>query len=408
MRILLVIYNFILIFITPIAAIFMYIIMRKKNKHQHFFERFGFIKVNDFNPKKSIWFHCASVGEVRSIKNIVDEIRKNHSDYSIIITTMTATGRQTAYDYIKADIAFLLPIESGSAFAKIIAYMNVSCLVIVDTELWPNLIYTASKAVPVFLINARISDKTFKTYKRFKFIFKNVLNQLSAILAKSNMDEERFAYILGNNKKVVTAGNIKFQERKKKEDVKVISELNNIKYLLLASTHETEEETLLSYMDNKMCGFEKIIIVPRHIERCKSIKEMVINKGYSVSLYSEKDFSKQVVIIDAFGMLESLYLKADKIFIGGSLVRIGGHNIFEALQFEKVISVGKNMFSFKEIFDKAKEYGLVCEIDNKNDFIKYIESEDKDCNFQDFFNKLESENKNTLSIITETIETVLK
>ena len=408
MRILLVIYNFILIFITPIAALFMYIIMRKKNKHQHFFERFGFIKVTDFNPKKSIWFHCASVGEVRSIKNIVDEIRKNHTDYSIIITTMTATGRQTAYDYIKADIAFLLPIESGSAFAKIIAYMNVSCLVIVDTELWPNLIYTASKAVPVFLINARISDKTFKTYKRFKFIFKNVLSQFSAILAKSKMDEERFACILGNNNKVITAGNIKFQERKKKEDVKVISELNNIKYLLLASTHETEEETLLSYMDNKMCGFEKIVIVPRHIERCKSIKEMVINKGYSVSLYSEKDFSKQVVIIDAFGMLESLYLKANKIFIGGSLVHIGGHNIFEALQFEKVISVGKNMFSFKEIYDNAKEYGLVCEIDNKNDFIKYLESEDKEYNFQDFFNKLESENKNTLSIITETIGTVLK
>ena len=387
MRVLLVIYNFILIFITPIAALFMYIIMRKKNKHQHFFERFGFIKVNDFNPKKSIWFHCASVGEVRSIKNIVDEIRKNHTDYSIIITTMTATGRQTAYDYIKADIAFLLPIESGSAFAKIIAYMNVSCLVIVDTELWPNLIYTASKTVPVFLINARISDKTFKTYKRFKFIFKNVLNQFSAILAKSKMDEERFACILGNNNKVITAGNIKFQERKKKEDVKVISELNNIKYLLLASTHETEEETLLSYMDNKMCGFEKIVIVPRHIERCKSIKEMVINKGYSVSLYSEKDFSKRVVIID---------------------VHIGGHNIFEALKFKKIISVKKNMFSFKEIYDNAKEYGLVCEIDNKNDFIKYLESEDKEYNFQDFFNKLESENKNTLSIITETIGTVLK
>ena len=157
-----------------------------------------------------------------------------------------------------------------------------------------------------------------------------------------------------------------------------------------------------------MCGFEKIVIVPRHIERCKSIKEMVINKGYSVSLYSEKDFSKQVVIIDAFGMLESLYLKANKIFIGGSLVHIGGHNIFEALQFEKVISVGKNMFSFKEIYDNAKEYGLVCEIDNKNDFIKYLESEDKEYNFQDFFNKLESENKNTLSIITETIGTVLK
>lgn len=407
MKILLLIYNFILVLLTPFLAVIMYIVMRKKNKHQHFFERFGFIKVAGFNPSKSIWFHCASVGEVRSIKNIVDSIRKNHADYSIIITTMTATGRQTAYDYIKADKAFLLPIESGSAFAKIIAYMNVSCLVIVDTELWPNLIYTASKSIPVFLVNARISDKTFKTYKRFKFIFKDVLKHFSAILAKSKMDEERFAYILGNNSKVITAGNIKFQERKKIENVKLLDEFSNIKYLLLASTHETEEETLLSYMDNKMCGFDKIIIVPRHIERCNDIKEMVIKKGYEVSLYSQKDFSKQVIIVDAFGMLESLYAGADKIFIGGSLVKIGGHNIFEALQFEKIVSVGKNMFSFKEIFDKAKEYNLIYEIDSKEDFIKYLSSNEKTSNFNEFFNRLDNENKNTLSIITETIDTVL-
>lgn len=408
MRVLLLIYNFILVLLTPVLAVIMYIVMRKKNKHQHFFERFGFIKVTDFNPSKSIWFHCASVGEVRSIKNIVDNIRASHSDYSIIITTMTATGRQTAYDYIKADMAFLLPIESGSAFAKIISYMNVSCLVIVDTELWPNLIYTVSKIVPVFLINARISDKTFKTYKRFKFIFRDVLKHFSAILAKSKIDEERFANILGNNNKVITAGNIKFQERKKIENVKVYDEFNNLKYLLLASTHETEEETLLSYMDNKMYGFDKIIIVPRHIERCSNIKEMIIKKDYSCSLYSENDFSKQIIIIDAFGMLESLYAGADKIFIGGSLVNIGGHNIFEALQFEKIVSVGKNMFSFKEIFDKANKYGLINVIECKDDFIKYISNNENSNNFNEFFKELDSENKNTLSIITETIETVLK
>ena len=208
MRILLIIYNFILIFVTPFAAVIMYFVMRSKNKHQYFFERFGFIKINKFNPKKSIWFHCASVGEVRSIKNIVDNIRQNHSDYSIIITTMTATGRKTAYDYIKADIAFLLPIENGNAFSKIISYMNVSCLIIVDTELWPNLIFTASSKIPVFLINARISDKTYKTYKKYKFIFKKVLNSFSAIFTKSSLDEERFVSITGSSKKVITAGNI--------------------------------------------------------------------------------------------------------------------------------------------------------------------------------------------------------
>lgn len=408
MRILLIIYNFILIFVTPFAAVIMYFVMRSKNKHQYFFERFGFIKINKFNPKKSIWFHCASVGEVRSIKNIVDNIRQNHSDYSIIITTMTATGRKTAYDYIKADIAFLLPIENGNAFSKIISYMNVSCLIIVDTELWPNLIFTASSKIPVFLINARISDKTYKTYKKYKFIFKKVLNSFSAIFTKSPLDEERFVSITGSSKKVITAGNIKFQERKKKEDVKIIDNLKDYKFLLLASTHEKEEEILLSYMHNQMHGYDKIIIVPRHIERSLSIKDLVINKGYTCSLYSENDFSKQVIIIDAFGMLESLYLMADKIFIGGSIKKIGGHNIYEALQFEKVIATGINMFSFKEIYDKAKKYNLVTTIENEEDFLNYIKNENNNRNFIDFFNELDKDNSQTLSIIMETIETVLQ
>ena len=408
MRILLIIFNFILIFVTPFAAVIMYFVMRSKNKHQYFFERFGFIKINKFNPKKSIWFHCASVGEVRSIKNIVDNIRQNHSDYSIIITTMTATGRKTAYDYIKADIAFLLPIENGNAFSKIISYMNVSCLIIVDTELWPNLIFTASSKIPVFLINARISDKTYKTYKKYKFIFKKVLNSFSAIFTKSSLDEERFVSITGSSKKVITAGNIKFQERKKKEDIKIIDNLKDYKFLLLASTHEKEEEILLSYMHNQMYGYDKIIIVPRHIERSLSIKDLVINKGYTCSLYSENDFSKQVIIIDAFGMLESLYLMADKIFIGGSIKKIGGHNIYEALQFEKVIATGINMFSFKEIYDKAKKYNLVTTIENEEDFLNYIKNENNNRNFIDFFNELDKDNSQTLSIIMETIETVLQ
>ena len=354
MTILLFIYNIILVILTPFLSITGYFIMRKKNKHQYYWERFGFIKIDDFKPEKTIWFHCASVGEVRSIKKITDTLRQTHPECSIIISTMTATGRQTAIDYIKADKAFLLPIENSRAVSVIISYMNVSLLVIVDTELWPNLIYTASDKVPVFLINGRISDKTFKTYKRFSFIFKKVLNRFTAIMTKSQLDEERFREILGSSNKVITAGNIKFQERKNKADVKTIKELENIKFFLAASTHKGEEEEIISWFDKNMLGFDKFIFVPRHIERAAEVKEIIERNGFSAGLYSNNDFSKQVVIIDTFGMLEGLYLMADKIFIGGSLKKIGGHNIYEALQFEKIIAVGKYMFSFQEIFDTAK------------------------------------------------------
>ena len=408
MRILLFIYNFILIILTPVLSIAGYFVLRRKNKHQHYWERFGFIRIDDFKPVKSVWFHCASVGEVRSIKKIVDTLRQDNKDISIIISTMTATGRQIAVDYIKANKAFLLPIENSRAVSMIISYMNVSVLVIVDTELWPNLIFTASNQIPVFLINGRISDKTYKTYKRFKFIFKSVLKRFSAIMTKSELDEERFTNILGKSSKIITAGNIKFQERKSKDSVKTIKELENIKFFLAASTHKGEEEIILSWFNGSMEGFDKLIFVPRHIERSAEVKEIIEKHGYSVSLYSENDFSKQVMIIDAFGLLEGLYILADKIFIGGSLKEIGGHNIYEALQFEKTVAVGKFMFSFKEIFDEAKEFGLVKVINNKEDALQFMLQTEKNNNFIDFFNRIDKINQDTVSTITDTINAVIK
>lgn len=157
-----------------------------------------------------------------------------------------------------------------------------------------------------------------------------------------------------------------------------------------------------------MEGFDKLIFVPRHIERSAEIKEMVEKHGYSACLYSEKDFSKQVIIIDAFGLLEGLYISADKIFIGGSLKEIGGHNIYEALQFEKTVSVGKYMFSFKEIFDEAKEFGLVTVINNKEEALQFLLEIEENNNFIDFFNRIDKINQDTVSTITDTINAVIK
>lgn len=407
MRILLFVYNVILVILTPVISIALYFILRKKNKHQNYWERFGFIRIDDFKPNKSVWFHCASVGEVRSIKKIVDVLRQNNQDLSIIISTMTATGRQMALEYTKADKAFLLPIENSRAVSVIISSMNVSVLIIVDTELWPNLIYTASSQIPVFLINGRISDKTYKTYKRFRLIFKSVLNRFSAIMTKSELDEDRFKSIIGSSSKIITAGNIKFQDRKQKENVKIIKELEYIKFFLAASTHDGEEEEIISWFDGKMAGFEKLVFAPRHIERAEQVKEIIKKQGFSVSLYSENDFSKQVIIIDAFGLLEGLYILADKIFIGGSLKEVGGHNIYEALQFEKRVSVGKYMFSFKEIFDEAYKLGLVSVINNKDDALKFFSENTGSDNFIDFFHRIDKVNSETISIITDTINAVI-
>lgn len=402
MKLVLFLYNLIYIILLPVAFIVYSIIVKIKAGEKGYIERFGLIKLNKAPRSKSIWFHCASVGEVRSISNIVDNIRKKYSDVDIIVSTMTTTGRKEAKEYIKADEAFLLPIENSSAISHIIKLLGVKVFFIVDTEIWPNLIYSAGSNSRLIMINGKISEKSFKTYYRFRLFFAPLFNKFSAILTKSIQDYERFVKITKNNKKIAPLGNIKFNQIKKVEDIKLIDKFKNIKYAFAASTHNNEEEIFIDGFIDGGKDFDKAIIAPRHIVRCDEIVEMVKNKGLTVSKYSE-DIDSKVVVIDSFGLLESLYVSATKIFIGGSIVNIGGHNIFEALQFEKQIAVGNNMQDFAEIYEPAKKYNLVENVNSSQDIAIWLQKEYDKKDFSNFFEEINNKNKN----ITETIEELI-
>ena len=409
MKLILFVYNIFIVLLMPFIALIGYVIMKNKGKADFWFEHFGFIRKAKINKNKCIWFHCASVGEVRSIKNIVEILREKYSDLGVIVSTMTATGKKEAINYLNADFSFLIPIENSQVVVSIISNYNVSAVVIVDTEIWPNFIYSVSSRTKLFLINGRISDKTFKIYKRFSFFFGPILNRFSAILTKSQEDEERFSAISKNRKKIITAGNIKFQQRKKREDVTLIEELKNKNFLLMASTHNGEEKIFLDYITDSLKSFEKIVICPRHIERSYDIRILCETYNLSCGFYSENDFNKDVIIIDTFGKLEGLYIIANKIFIGGSILDIGGHNIYEALQFERNIAVGPYMHSFKEIYEIANKYNLVTTINSKDDCINWINSQEisnKD-DFNKFFEEIDNINKDTVNTVVETISTVI-
>ncbi|MDE7169867.1 MAG: hypothetical protein K2N67_06695, partial [Mucispirillum sp.] len=153
----------------------------------------------------------------------------------------------------------------------------------------------------------------------------------------------------------------------------------------------------------------KIVIAPRHIERSGAIKQLAETNGYSAGLFSEKDFDKDVLIMDAFGKLEGLYLLADKIFIGGSLVSVGGHNIYEALQFKKTAGVGKYMFSFKEIYEDALKFNVTEEISPQNArlWLHRDNTGGSDKNFLDFFREIDKKNNRTINTVTDMIKSVI-
>lgn len=410
MRLVLFIYNLVLIILCPFVFLIGYILAYKKNDTKWFGERFGLIKLNSSSRQKSVWFHGASVGEIRSVKDIVDNLRKYHPETAIIVSTMTNTGRATAIDYLKADEAFLLPIENPIAVRYLIKLMGVKIFFVVDTELWPNMINAAAAETTLIMINGRISRRTYKSYMRFKFIFGHVLRKFTKIFVKSGEDRIRFEHILGRETNVETLGNIKFQNRKKIENIVPVKEFLNMNIFLAASTHPDEEEFILNNIKDEEKRFDKIIITPRHVTRSMEIKKIAQELGYTASLYSEKNHNTKVVVVDAFGMLESLYVVSNKIFIGGSVAQIGGHNIYEALQFYKTVGCGPNIQNFAEIFHDAQNFALVTSFISKKEFLKWVKKEEDTPReqFDGFFKVIDNKNKKILDEIINEAEKYLK
>jgi len=395
-------YNLLIFIILPFALPIGYLIALKKKEDDDFFQRFGFITFPE-PPEKTLWFHCASVGEVRSLSSISSFIKSNYPDTKIIISTTTATGKKMAETEIEPYFAFLLPLENSMAFEHIIDYMNVKAVVIVDTELWPNLIRIASKHAKVFLLNGRMSDKTFKSYLRYSLIFGRLLNKFETIFTKSERDSEKFEAVKGNREGIITLGNIKFQSRKELNNSGLFAFLKGKTLFSAASTHSGEEEIICNSFKNSD-KYDRLVIAPRHLSRIKDAYDTAKKSGLTVSKLAERNPDTDVVIVDRFGALEELYTESDKIFIGGSLNNTGGHNIFEALQFEKSVCTGEQMFNFQEISDIAIKNKVSTTVKDEAELTEYLRKDNSSADFGSFFEELEKDNNRKLTSLKEVLD----
>jgi 3-deoxy-D-manno-octulosonic-acid transferase len=381
-----------------------YLIALKKKEDGDFFERLGFVTFPE-PPEKSVWFHCASVGEVRSLKLITDMIQSDFPDLKIIISTTTATGKQEALRLIKPCHAFLLPLENSLAVAHIIHYMNVRALIIIDTELWFNLISSASKHTKLFMFNGRMSDRSAKSYVRFSFVFAPLLRKFETIFTKSPEDTARFAAVTGSEKNIRTLGNIKFQARKPKPEPKEYAYLAAKKIFAAASTHKGEENIIIDAF--KKSGYDgSLVIAPRHMNRVDEVIETASKAGLTVSRLSEQNAVTQVVVSDKFGTLDELYTLSDRIFVGGSLNETGGHNIYEAIMFEKRVCVGQNMANFREIFALADKYNAATTVSGADDLAKYLTTEPAQADFKGLFAELDAQQEGIMADIRGVIADV--
>jgi len=303
-----------------------------------------FFLLNNFKPKDSdIWFHASSLGETIALSPLIEYFK----DKKLFISSTTQTGfdRAGEYNIQRAYLPFETLLKFWIPSAKV--------LVVMEAELWLLLFtYAKSRGAKTVLINARISDRSIKSYMRFRWLYKKIFAQIDEVYAQSITDKERLESLGARN--VQVSGNIKLAQVPK-----VKTKLSKPKSLVVtaASTHKGEEEGIVeAYLK---FGQGKLIVVPRHPERFESVAKMMQKYADANNITFEKfsiskELKADMILVDVMGELNSIYAVTDITVLGGAFEKVGGHNPLEPLYFTNRIVSGKEIFNQRPLFEAMK------------------------------------------------------
>ena len=350
-----------LVFIlSPIILVFRF--LKKKEDPKRFWEKLGFFKKKN-KTGKLIWFHGASVGELQSIIPILEKLEKNNSIKQILVTSNTLSSSKilNTQNFNKVIHQFF-PIDTNFLMKKFIEHWKPSKALFIDSELWPNAIINLKKRnIPIFLLNGRITHKTFLKWKKIPNFSKKIFSNFNLSLSCS---KESFKYLKKlnfNNVKLI--GNLKYSQAESenlhlKKNLKEF--LFNKKTWCASSTH-ADEEVFIGHTHKILRKKLKnlvTIIIPRHIERTDEIKKNLENINLKVHLDEPQrkiNPKTDIYLVNAYGKTKSFYKNFKNIFLGGSLIQHGGQNPLEAARYGCSITHGPNVGNFREIYDFLKK-----------------------------------------------------
>jgi 3-deoxy-D-manno-octulosonic-acid transferase len=315
------------------------------------------------SQKPNIWLHAVSVGELQAARGVLSVLDEAYPDANLAVSTVTNTGQSLARQLEVIDAPFYLPLDLYPLCQRTVQMVNPAALIIMETELWPNLIRAATDSgVPVFLINARLSDKSFNNYYRARVLFEPLLNRLQGIMAQSDEDARRFILLGAHQERVTSAGNVKFEvdipddANDERNYWRALFQIEDDELLLIAGSTFDGEEVLLAQTIQTMReqGHSiRLVIAPRHVERTASIEQQLSSSKIQPVLRSKIIESEPInpeapILLDTIGELGRSYAAADIVFIGKSLCSKGGQNPIEPAAWAKPIVFGPNMQNFRD------------------------------------------------------------
>ena len=364
-------------FFSPIIIIFR--IFKGKEDTIRFKEKIGFFSKKR-NKGKLIWFHGASVGEIQSIIPLIERFEKNKEIKQILITSNTVSSSLIIKNLkLKKTIHQFFPIDCNFISKKFLNYWKPSKAFFIDSEIWPITINNLNKKnIPIFLLNGRITNKSFNRWKIFHSFARSIFSKFVLCLSSNNETKKYLNKLGAKNIKII--GNLKFSQSENEKnslDKNLINLINSRQTWCASSTHYNEEEFCGRAHIRLKKKFKNLltIIIPRHINRINSIKADLHNLNLKVHLDEPRkkiDPNIDIYLINSYGKTKLFYKACKNIFLGGSLIKHGGQNPLEATRYGCKVLHGPNVSNFKEIYKFLNKKNLSNKITNQNQLISYI------------------------------------
>ena len=338
------------------------------------------------NQNEAILIHMSSVGEFNLSRELIDRLILKGEN--VILSIMTDTGKAAAekvYGNNENVTIFYFPLDDYVCLANLFKTYKIKKTVIIETEIWPNLYSVASEKSELYIINGRLTEKKMKSYLKIKGFIKKLLNKAEKIMVQSEEDRKRYVSLGLTDEKVKVYKNLKYSIKYEKisEEAEEKYIRNNIqkdkKIIVCGSTRPGEEKIWLEVF--KEINEEKeyqLVLVPRHLDRIDEVINEIHqvftegeNSKISYSLMSE-DKKTDILVVDKMGVLRDFYQLADFVFVGGTLVDIGGHSILEPLYYGKKPIIGNYYQNIAEIVEDAKKMSFIKIVENKNEIVEYL------------------------------------
>ena len=347
---------------------------RQRGYLENVAERFGYHAQAGGGP--IIWVHAVSVGETRAAEPLIRALREKYPQHRVLLTHMTPTGRETGEAIYGDEVTrCYLPYDYPGAVARFLAHFRPRIGILMETEIWPNLIQASHEhGVPLYLVNARLSEKSFSGYQRFPQLARESLAGFTAIAAQSEDDARRLTSLGGGEVRVT--GSIKFDIDPPPAQLELGRSLRrefgeSRPVLLIASTREGEEALVLDTLAHVDVPGLLTVIVPRHPQRFDEVEGLLEARGVRFQRRSANaaiSADTRVVLGDSMGEMFAYYAACDVAFIGGSLLPFGGHNLIEACAAGKPVLIGPHSYNFAEATELAMQAGAALQVPDAKTF----------------------------------------